>query len=148
MATIQQKLYSTIVSGLTTELNSLTTGSFSAAGPALGSDATTAADLYGDIEIVATYGTAPTAGTTIDVYLIPSADGTNYADGGGAVAPAKGLMVGSGELRAVTTAQRMVIRDVPLPPGLFKVVAQNNGGQTLAATANTVKIRPHSMQSV
>src|SRR5258706_3190933 len=147
MATIQQKLYGTIVSGLTTELNTLTTLAFSAAGPALGSDATTAADLFGDCELVVTLGVAPVAGATCDLYFLPSVDGTNYADAPLA-ASGKGLMVGSFELRAVTTAQRCAIRDVPLPPGLFKCVLFNGTLQSTAASGNTVKIRPHSMQSV
>jgi hypothetical protein len=146
-ATIQQELYGTIGSVLTTELNSLASAAFCTIGAAQGSDATTAADLFGDFELVATYGTAPTAGTTVDLYLVPSIDGTNYADTPTATT-AKGLMVGSFELRNVTTAQRIAIRDVPLPPGLWKAIVQNNGGQAMAASGNTVKMRPHSMQSV
>lgn len=144
--TIQQKLYGTIFSVLTTELNSLGSATMSGAGPAQGSDATTAQDLFGDIEIVATWGTNPVAGTVVEIYFAPSADGTNYADAPTSTT-GKELLVATVAPRAVTTAQRFVYRDVPLPPGLFKVYCFN-GPTAMAASGNTVKIRPHSLQSV
>lgn len=146
MATISQKAYGTIISGLTTELNALVANTFSAVGPAVGGDAV-AQDLFGDCELVVTFGTNPNAGTVCDLYFIPSADGTNYADGGGAVTPARALLVATFELKAQTTVQRLVYRDVPLPPGLFKCVVNNGAQIAMAATANTLKIRPHSLTS-
>lgn len=145
-ATIQQKLYETINSVMTTELNSLANNA-RAISAAEGSDATTAADLFGDFELVVTFGVAPTLDTTVDLYLVRSADGTNYEDGDASVRPAAEAFVGSFQLRAVTTAQRMIIRDVPMPPGLWKAVILNNGtGQAFAASGNTLKVRTHNRQ--
>lgn len=149
MATVvKQNLYDTIVSAMTTELNSLANNARNISS-ALGSDATTAASLYADFELSWTQGVAPTAGTGFDLYLVRSADGTNYADGSSSIAPSLNSYVGTFWVRAVTTAQRDVIPDVRLPPGLFKTILVNNGtGQSMAASGNTLKYRPHNLQNV
>lgn len=147
MAAIKQLKYETIVSVMTTELNSLANNA-RAISAALGADATDA-HLLGDWELVATLNPAPVVDTTLDLYLVRAADGTNYEDGDATVRPAAGAYAGSFQVRAVTTAQRMVIPDVPFPPGLYKAVLLNNGtGQALAATGNTLKVRPHNRQVI
>lgn len=147
MATIKQLNYETITSVMTTELNSLANNT-RAISSAKGADAT-AANLLGDWELVVTYGVAPTVDTNIDLYLVRSADGTNYEDGDASIRPAAECFVGSFQVRAVTTAQRMVVRDIPMPPGLYKAVIYNNGtGQTFAASGNTLKVREHNRQVV
>ena len=130
---------------MTTELNALANNA-AALSSVLGGTGVvpngTDLDLYADIEILVTFGVAPTANNTIDIYIVRSVDGgTNFEDASatGPVLPKNGY-VGSGILRAVTTAQRMVIPAVLLPPGDFKVmVVNNNTGQALAATGNTVR---------
>lgn len=145
--TLKQLKYETIVSVMTTELNSIANNASAISG-AMGADATDA-NLYGDFELVVTYGTNPTVDTTIDLYLARSADGTNYEDGSASVRPNPNAFAGSFPVRAVTTAQRIVVRDVPLPPGLWKAIITNNAtGQTFAASGNTLKVRPHNLQSV
>lgn len=145
MATIKQLNYETITSVMTTELNSLANNT-RAISSAKGADAT-AADLLGDWELVVTYGTNPTVDTLIDLYLIRSADGTNYQDGDASIRPTTNSYAGSFQVRAVTTAQRLIIPDVPMPPGLYKAVIYNNGtGQTFAASGNTLKVRTHNRQ--
>lgn len=139
MSTIKHKAYATIASALTTELNSLATATSSSASAAI--DNTTNLELLMDLELVVTYGTNPTAGTTVDVYMVQSVDGTNYAD---AIFTNAQLVAGF-PLQAVTTAQRIAVKDVPVPPGLFKLFARNNAGQTTAASANTLKYRTHSL---
>jgi hypothetical protein len=94
-----------------------------------------------DLELVVTYGGAPTANTGVSVWLVGSQDGSNYEDGDASVTPAR-LPDVVFPLRAVTTAQR-VIRRVWLPWGLVKAVLRNDGtGQAMAASGNTLKIRP------
>ena len=147
MATIKQLKYETIVSVMTTELNSLANNA-RAISSALGGDATDA-NLLGDWELVVTFAVAPTVDTLIDLYLVRSIDGTNYEDGSATVRPAATAYAGSFQVRAVTTAQPLAIPDVPLPPGLFKAIIYNNGtGQAFAATGNTLKVRPHNRQVV
>lgn len=124
---------------LSTELNSLATTA--GCDPSAALSNATELDLYVDLEMVVTFGSAPTVGTTLDVYLVRSVDGTNYEDASatGPILPANGY-AGSFTLRAVTTAQRMVIPQVLCPPRDFKVMVLNNAtSQTTAASGNTLK---------
>lgn len=124
---------------LTTELNSLANNAATAPSSALSNS--TEQDLYVDLEFVGTYGSAPTAGTTVDAYFVRSVDGTNYEDASstGPILPQNGY-VGSFVLRAVTTGQRVVIPQVPCPSRDFKVMLLNNAtGQAMAASGNTLK---------
>lgn len=145
MAILKQKAYGTSVPVMTTQLNSLANNT-RAISNAFGSE-TGDADLYGDFELVATWGAAPNVDTFVDLYLVRSiGDGTNYENGDASVRPAANAHVGSFQVRNVTTAQRMIVRDVPLPPGLWKAVVWNNAGQTMAASGNTLTMRPHNLQ--
>lgn len=124
---------------MTTELNSLTsTGSALSAAIANSSDL----DLYVDLELLITYGTAPTNDSAIEVYIVASVDdGSNYEDGSttGPVVPKNGL-VGSFRLRNVTTAQRIIMRGVIVPPGNHKyMIVSKTTGQTAAASGNTLR---------
>lgn len=147
MATVlKQNLYDTIVSVLTTELNTLTNASF-AISSARGSDATTPAALFGDWELVLA-SLNPTGTPTVELYQIRSADGTNYDDPNAASQPSIGTFSGSFELTTGAAAKRKVLADVPEPPGLSKAIVKNNSGVTFAGTLNTVKVRPHNLQNV
>ena len=133
---------------LSTELNSLASGSgaLQTTGTNPAFDNTAAGNLFftADIELVATFGAGPTSGT-IDVYLLPlGSDAATYADGAGGASPvtSNAEYLCSFPVRAVTTAQRLVLSDVPIPGGQFIVELLNNGtGQSLAASGNTLKIR-------
>lgn len=148
MSDIKRKGYTqagTPTSALTTELNSLATATASALGPA--QDNSSNLDLYADFVLSVTFGTNPTANSTVDLYLLPAVDGTNYADAVVAATPAKNMLVGSFYVRAVTTAQLIAITNVPIPEK-FKMMVINNTGQTMAASANTVKYQSWHLQSV
>jgi hypothetical protein len=141
--TTSHATYGTIISGLTTELNSVANNANTAAGPAIDNSAL-GEFLWGDVELVlAAQGTARTAGAAVYVWFLASADGSNYPD---VIETSQPDVVFA--LDAATTARRHVQKDVPLPPGLFKVFARNGTGQALAASASTVKIRPHNLSSV
>ncbi|MDE2021169.1 MAG: hypothetical protein KGJ13_12610, partial [Patescibacteria group bacterium] len=79
-------------------------------------------------------------------WFILSIDGTNYETATSAIARAPDFIIpvdatASGPLRR--TIQR-----VPIPVGNFKVMASNNGlGLTLAASGNTIIMRPSSVQA-
>lgn len=147
MATIKRSDYTqgTVLSaGLGTELNALATGSGSAASAAI--DNSTNLDLFGDFVLDVTYGVNPTVGSTVDLYIIPSIDATNYGDytsGASPFAP-KEYLVKSFELKAATTAQKLIVRDVSLPKK-FKLAVINNAGQAMAASGNTVKFETYFM---
>lgn len=146
MGAISQAAYGTIVSAMTTELNSLANNAW-AISSALGGDAS-AQYLYGDFELAWSQAATPTVDTSIDLYLIRSADGTNYEDGAtsGPVLPGPNSYIGSFAVRGVSSAQRRIIRDVRLPPGLFKAFLLNNAtGTAFASSGNTLKWRPHNL---
>lgn len=63
------------------------------------------------------------AGDYFSFWFIKAPDGTNYEDG--AVAPARPADVVI-PVRLVNTQQRIAVGPVGLPPGKFKVLAQNN----------------------
>lgn len=111
-------------------------------------DNTVALDFWDDLELVVTYGTAPSAGATVEVYLVESVDGTSYGDGDASIAPPATALVGVFPIRAVTTAQRVHVRAVMMPPLNFKYVVTNKAGQAMAATGNTLKRLPYKVQSV
>ena len=136
--------FATIATALSTEFNSLANGSSTAASSAI--DNSSALDMWADMELnLGTFGVAPSAGAYVEVYLIPSVDGTNYADGAAATAPAQELLVGAFSVRAATAAQRLVLRGVPIPPGLFKLLCINRTGQAMNASGNTLKYRTYHL---
>jgi hypothetical protein len=96
---------------------------------------------FGEAELLVTFGTNPTANTAFVAWILREIDGTNYEDGGTSVTPTRVPdMIFT--VRAVTTAQR-IIAICDLPPGSFKVLIRNDAtGQAIAASGNTLTIRP------
>lgn len=147
MATIQLKQYRGASSVMTTELNSLAASTGKAISSAI--DNTTNLDLFDDLELAVTFGTAPTAGTVIEVYLLPSIDGgTTYPDGSTSVLPQASLFVGGFAVRAVTTAQVLTLRGVALPPGWYKYLLQNTTNRAFPASGSVLERNPYQLQSV
>ncbi len=148
-AVVEKLLLGAQASLLTTGLNSLANNGLAAAA-AFDNTIGQTGDGYTlcDLELVVTYGTAPAASTGCAVWFCRAQDGTNYEDGYDAsLTPGRppDLVL---PLRAVTTAQRIVVEAL-LPPGKFTAVLKNDGtGQSMAATANTLKIRPFTREAV
>lgn len=143
MAVTEHGAYAAIATALSTELNSIASAGLTAASAAI--DNTSNLDLYADFElVVAAQGTARVAGATVQLFIVVALDGTNYGDVNATTAEVIAVF----PLDAVVTARRAVIRDVPIPPALFKLFAVNSTGQTLAASANTIKYRTHSVSTV
>ena len=105
--------------------------------------------MFADVEIV--LGSAAFTGTDsgIEVYLIPSVDGTNYptwtGNGTSDEQENNGFFVGSVSTTGTTAAQRAVLRDVELPNGKYKWAFRNRGNVTLAGSGNSASWRPHSV---
>ena len=123
---------------LTTEMNSLTNTSRTAAGTAV--DNSTNLDKYGWLECNFTFGTNPTSTAYMIIYMVMSADGTNYADGDASNTPGFDAVVATFSVRATTSAQRKIIGPIMLPPTKVKFLVENQAGQTMAASGNTVKL--------
>jgi hypothetical protein len=144
VATIKHSGYSaSAATVLSTELNSL-----ASAARAISSaiDNTTALDLWDDLELDVTFGTAPTDGSPISIYMIPSIDGTNYVDGDASIAPPANLLVATSTVRAVTTAQKLAFTDVRLRPGKFKYLLENGTNRAFPASGSTLTRRPFNLQ--
>src|SRR4051812_10343049 len=96
MSTIKELVGTALASIITTGLNSLASGS-RAASSAGAIDNTSGLDFLIDLEFLVKYtSSAPSAGViAADVYLVPSLDGTNYAEGSTSVTPQGALYVGS-----------------------------------------------------
>jgi hypothetical protein len=129
---------------LTTELNALTSATMSALSSAVANQ--TNLDIYVDIEVNLS-SLSPTAGAYVALYIFEAVDGTNY--------PAQSdadTRLTSTQLLCVlpigttaTTAQRVVARNVVIPPGIFKIKLDNQTGVNLGATLNTVKFNAYDV---
>jgi hypothetical protein len=139
---------SSAVTVLNSELSTLannTLSGLSGSGTGVALDNTTNADLFANFEALLTFGTAPTVQTTLDLYAVPSLDGTNYAQIAGAPPTEGTYLVGSFVVEALTTAQRIAFVGWSVPgPFKFKFALHNNGtGQTL--TSGTVSVKTYSV---
>lgn len=97
-------------------------------------DNATARNMYADFELLCRFGSAPNVGGHAGLYLIQSVDGTNYADGDDSIVPPATAQVGTFPVRAVTDAQRVVLRRVLLPATKFKPLIINKSGQAMTNT--------------
>jgi len=87
----------------------------------------------------------------IEVYLIPTVDGTNYPTwtGNTTTDSAHNIQyVGYIPLTGTTAAQAGVLSRVDLPNGKYKWAVRNRGNVSLAGSGNTLYWRPHSDQFV
>lgn len=149
MATTEKYALGSIATLLSTGLNSLANNSLAVSAAYDNTQGGGSGDGYTlcDLELVVTFGTAPTANTGVSVWFLAGPDGTNYEDGDSSTTPAR-LPDVVFPLRAVTTAQR-INRRVWLPWGLPKALLKNDGtGQAMASSGNTLKIRPVTRQGV
>lgn len=125
---------------LGSELDALGNAAYSAAGSTVVDNATNL-DRFGLAELTVTFGSAPTADAPVHLYAVYAPDGTNYADGGGSVRPADlSLYLGTFQVRAVTTAQRIQTPRFELKPAKLKVVAYNGSGQAFPASGSVVTL--------
>lgn len=148
MATTEKLLLASQTSLMTTGLNSLANNGL-VLGSAFDNTIGQTGDGYVlcDLELVFTHGSNPTAGTAHSFWFIQTQDGTNYEDGDASTTPGRPPDV-IFPVRAVTSAQR-VIRRTWLPPGIWKPLLKNDGtGQAMAASGNTLKVRPVTSQGV
>lgn len=123
---------------LTTELNSVGNGAFSAVGTAI--DNTSNLDQWAVAEIVLASLT-PTTGAWLQLFLVASSDGTNYSDAPSSTNPGGHQFVGTFFVTTGAGAKRfgneVMFR---VPPGKWKFVALNQSGVALASSGNTVTI--------
>lgn len=131
-----------VTSLMTTELNSLGSAAFASALTAY--DNTTGA-YWGDFEWFSNQTGNFSGGGTIDLYLLESVDGTNFANTGG---PPPNAYAGSFVVQAESSSARYALRGVSLPPSKFRAYVKNAGGIGLSASANTLKLLPYGQYIV
>ena len=124
---------------LTTELNSLTNNSYCAASAAY--DNTTNLDQWFWFEFIGGGSITPTAGANLQVFVLISADGTNYDDA------ASANNVGFHQLAATIplqtnahTVRALSVIPHQLPPAKMKFVVKNNSGVTLTNVNNILRL--------
>jgi len=101
----------------------------------------TALNQYGLFELTVKGASAFTTGGYVELYLIPCADGSNYADGDDATDPPSSCLAGIFPLQAVDTQQRLTIWGVVLPPVKFKPLIINRGGQDFSNSDSENSLR-------
>ena len=151
MSLTEKYLVGMSVTLLSTELNALANNSLAVTATAFNNLAGGGGGdglVLCDVELVVTFGVAPSINSGLSIWFLAGQDGTNYEDGAdGTTTPyrAADLVLPT---RATTTLQRPAKR-VLLPWGTLKVLLKNDGtGQAFAATGNTLKIRPATYQGV
>lgn len=139
---------------LSTELNSLSAGTavLQATGTNAAFDNSAAIGglwLFADFELDVTFGSSPTAGKTVDLYLISlaQAGGTTFWDANLTTLPST-LYIGSFPVRAVSTAQLIGFRGVPLPPQQLILLLLNNTDQAFPASGSKVYMNTYGLQNV
>jgi hypothetical protein len=106
---------------------------------------------FADLELVLASAAFTGTDSVVEIYLVPSVDGTNYPTWTGNVTTDEQenymFFVGSMITTGTTAAQRMTLRDVALPNGKYKWGVRNNSGVAFSASTNTLSWRPHQIQA-
>lgn len=133
-----------IATALSTGLNSLANG---ATALSASIDNETDKFKYINLEVYLASLTTGSSNTYIGIYILSSADGTNYEDGSagtpGVIPPR--LPDAIFELPTGNTGVLRKIKvNIPIPPLKVELLYLNNSGSALAASANTLKYRRHN----
>lgn len=125
-------------------LNSLTDNEWTDLSDAI--DNSTNKYVFADLEIVLSSVTFTGTDSSIECYLVPSVDGTNYGDWTGNVTTDEqenqGYFIGIVVTSGASGAQRLTLRGIELPAGLYKYGFRSRANVSLSASGNTVKWRP------
>jgi hypothetical protein len=130
---------------LSTELNSIANNNNAIKSSSV--TLTTESYVLAEVELRVQFGGTPTANTSVSVWFLREVDGTNFEDGSGSITPARNPDVVI-PVRATSNVQR-IIKSCILPAGSFIPLIRNDGtGQSFAASGNTLKVRPLTLQSI
>lgn len=85
---------------------------------------------------------SPTSGGTVDLYMVPTIDDTNYDTGDAGVdAPATTFMGSFPLVMIPNSGQRIPLLNIPTIPMSFKPLIKNSSGQTIPASSGTLTVR-------
>lgn len=131
---------------LTTELDSLASGSYSGPGPAI--DNASNKDVWAIAELQVDFASGPNLGSVCQLYAVISRDGTNYEQGGatgGGIAPPEAALVASFQLDDTTAAQRVMSNPFRWRgPFKHKFILRNRSGQSFPASGSTVSVSSYN----
>lgn len=158
MATLKLSGYLTTAqtvawTGATQKIDSLTDNEWTD----LSDEVDNSTDKYAFAQLDLVLGSAAFTGTDagIEVYIVPTVNGTNYPDWSGNAttdAPEQShYFVALLPLKASTSAKRVVSSSqgpIELPQGKFRFGIRNRGNVTLAGSGNTLYWRPLSYDAV
>lgn len=137
----------------TQQINSLTDNEWTDLSDEI--DNTTNLYAFADLELVLGSAAFTGADSGVEVYIVPTIDGTNYPDWTGnstSDAPEQVHYYTTFlPLKAATAAKRVASptqSEIQLPPGKFKFGLRSRANVTLAASGNTLSYRPKSYQAV
>jgi len=146
MATIKWEAPGSVQTYLSTELNSLADGA-NKLGGAISNDAAGELDLYMTVQLYLATTSARAVDARVDLYLLPTVDGTNFAYGSDSVDPSPDNWVGQFVPPADTSAVYMVIQKIEIPPVDFKLLVMNEINVAFAASGNLLKYKIFSLES-
>jgi hypothetical protein len=134
----------------TQQLNSLADNEYTD----LSDEINNSSDLYAYVDIRAVIASAAfitPADCGIEVFLIPTVDGTNYPTWTGNTTTDQvhngPYFVGYIPFTGTTAAQAGVLLRIEAPNGKYKWAARNRGNVALAGSGNVLYWRPHSYQA-
>lgn len=137
----------TVQNLLTTELNSLASGSGTAFGPEITPAGYTHCDLLFKL---ASSSSALTAASYFLVYFVPTADGTNYPKytSGASYKIAEQYLAATMRLHPATLSSEVIyeaVMRVQFPRAKFKTVLVSAAGVSLPSSGNTLDAYPYSL---
>lgn len=107
-------------------------------------------NLYADVEVVLASAISTSAAPSIDLYCVPSLDGTNFPNppGNSATSVPSTYFVGTIGATGSATWLRGAVRQIVLPNGIGRFYLQNRLGNALPAGANKLLLYPYTEQVV
>lgn len=98
--------------------------------------------LYSSWDFNTQFHVSPSNGGSVDLYLVPSIDDSNFANVGAAVTPPATTFIGSFPLYPnANSGMRISLVNVPISPLLIKPVIKNSSGQSIPANSGTLTVR-------
>lgn len=109
-------------------------------------DNSTTGYMFADLELYLASLIPTGADAAVEVYLVPSIDGTSYPNylisSSNDAQENNQYFVGSFTLESSSGVFRATLRGIELPPGKFKFGVRNRANVGLASSGNTLKWRP------
>lgn len=130
---------------LTTELNSLGSGSYSGLGTAY--DNSSGLYLFGKL-VITLASLNPTTGAYLLPFMVPAVDGTNYDDAPSSTQPGAQHRMPIVNLATGSATKLATTEMFDLGPEKIKFALLNGAGAALAASGSTVKLWGAYLQNV